>query len=156
MINVLFICAGNICRSPMAEAVFSDLVAREGLSDRFSIGSAGTDAYYAGAAAHPGTRRLLAAAGIECHTISRRVTQADLAQADYVIAMDGHNLSDLQRMGRNRWPDGRLHLLLDFAGNVPATGIPDPYYTGDYEEVYRLVEAGCRGLLAHIRREYGI
>jgi protein-tyrosine phosphatase len=147
---------GNICRSPMAEAVFSDMVTKEGLSDQFFIDSVGTDAYHVGDLAHRGTRRVLAKHSIQCHSISRRVARTDLDEADYIIAMDHHNASDLQYMARGIPLDGRLHLLLDFAGNTRVRDVPDPYYTGGFEEVFRLVEAGCRGLLAHIRQEKGI
>ena len=154
MINVLFVCTGNICRSPMAEAVLKDLVARAGLEDQFHIDSVGTDCYYLNSPAHPGTQRVLAMHGIECHSISRRVTIADLIEADYVIAVDRDNLFDLRAMGRE--VDGRLHLLLSFTEDTPEIEIPDPYYGGNFEEIYRLVEAGCRGLLEHIRYEYRI
>ncbi len=156
MINVLFVCMGNICRSPMAEAIFSDMVAKAGLSDQFYIDSVGTDAYHVGDLAHPGTQRVLAKHGIQCHSISRRVTRPDLTEADYIIAMDHYNAADLQRMARGISIDDRLHLLLDFADNTRLRDVPDPYYSGNFEEVYRLVEAGCRGLLAHIRQEHGI
>jgi protein-tyrosine phosphatase len=156
MIKVLFVCTGNICRSPMAEAVFKDLVAREGLEDRFYIDSVGTECYYLNSPAHPGTQRVLAEHGIEYHSISRRVTFADLREADYIMAMDHDNLSDLKAMGRDVSLDGRLHLLLSFAKDEPGTEIPDPYYAGNFEEIYRLIEVGCWGLLRHIRYEHRI
>jgi protein-tyrosine phosphatase len=158
-INVLFVCMGNICRSPMAEAVFKDLVAREGLGNQFHIESVGTDAYHVGEPAHQGTRQVLAEHGIRCDSTARQITRRDLERADYIIALDRYNASDLQAMLARGSIGGHLGLLLSFAegrGNVAALDVPDPYYTGNFEEVYRLVEVGCQGLLAHIRRERGI
>ena len=157
MIKVLFVCMGNICRSPMAEAVFKDLVAKAGLKDKFQIDSVGTDAYHVGEPAHRGTQRVLVEHGIRCEGVSRQVTRADLEKADYILAMDRYNASDLQALASKVTLDGRLCLLLSFAeGRRAVLDVPDPYYTGNFEEVYQLVEAGCKGLLAHIRRERGI
>jgi protein-tyrosine phosphatase len=147
---------GNICRSPMAEAIFTHLVEEAGLSDRFEIDSVGTISYHVGEQAHPGTRRVLAQHGIESHSISRKINSTDLAEADYVIAMDRDNLHDLQKMARRVPTDGRLHLLLEFAAGASTQDVPDPYYSDNFEYVYRLVESGCRGLLEHIRQEAGI
>jgi protein-tyrosine phosphatase len=147
---------GNICRSPMAEAVFKHLVEQAGLSDRFDIDSVGTISYHVGEPAHPGTRRVLADHGIRADSISRQVTATDLTEADYVIAMDGDNITDLRRENRGVPLDVRVFRLLEFAEDVPERDVPDPYYNGNFEQVYRLVDAGCRGLLAHIRQERGL
>ena len=160
-IKVLFVCMGNICRSPMAEAVFKDLVTKAGLNDQFYIDSVGTDAYHVGEPAHRGTQRVLAEHGIHSESVSRQVTRTDLQKADYIVAMDRSNASDLQAMVFQAALDGRLRLLLSFAegqrdSSRSGLDVPDPYYTGNFEEVYRLIEAGCKGLLAHIRRERGI
>ena len=156
MINVLFVCLGNICRSPMAEAVFKDLVINEGLDDRFHIDSVGTGDWHVGEKAHRGTRNVLSQHGIRCDSRSRQVTRTDLEQADYVIAMDLSNVSELDYSFGNVGLNGRVHLLLDFADNTRVREVPDPYYNGNFEGVYKLVDAGCRGLLAHIREEQKI
>ncbi len=155
MIDVLFVCMGNVCRSPMAEAVFRHLVEEEGLSDHFNIDSVGTHSYHVGEPAHPGTRQVLADHGIACDVVSRRVSQTDLRDADYILVADRGNLADLKSMARGMSMAGRLHLLLDFAPDQPEREVPDPYYMGNFEHTYQLVSAGCQGLLAHIREEYG-
>jgi protein-tyrosine phosphatase len=156
MINVLFVCMGNICRSPMAEAVFRHLVDEAGLADQFHIDSVGTHSYHVGEPAHRGTRRVLANHGIECEVISRRVAQTDLRDADYILVADRGNLADLKAQARGISMGDRLHLLLDFAPDQPVREVPDPYYSGNFEQTYQLVDEACRGLLAHIREERGI
>lgn len=158
-IRVLFVCLGNICRSPMAEAVFKDLVAKAGLSQQFRITSGGTGDYYEGEQAHPGTRHILSQHGIRCDSIAQQVRRSHLEGVDYIVAMDRYNLSELRAMAPRMASAGHLYLLLNFAdphdrGSV--LDVPDPYYTRNFAETFRLVEAGCKGLLAHIRRERGI
>ena len=146
--HVVFICLGNICRSPMAEAIFIRLVEEAGLSEAISADSCGTDAYHAGERPHPATLDTLKVHGIEHHTLSRRVEHQDL-DAEYVVCMDLGNKRALEeRFG----PNERIHLLLDFA-TTKEREVPDPYYTGTFEEVYELIERGCRGLLRRIREE---
>ena len=155
MLNVLFICMGNVCRSPMAEAVFRHLVNEAGLAGQFHIDSVGTHAYHVGEPAHRGTRRVLAGHGIACDLVSRRVSPTDLRDADYILVADDDNLTDLKFQSRGISMEGRLHLLLDFAPDQPLREIPDPYYSGDFEQTYQLVDEACRGLLAHIRKQHG-
>ena len=156
MLTVLFVFLGNICRSPLAESVFKHLVAHKELTGHFYIDSVGTDSYHIGDTAHPGTRRVLANHGIRCDSIARQVTKNDLTQADYVLVMDHHNASDLQYMTQ-RWSlNNHIYLLLDFAQNSRERDVPDPYYTGDFETVYRLVYYICRGLLSLIRLQHAI
>lgn len=156
MINILFVCLGNICRSPMAEAIFSDMVKKQGLHDKFNIESVGTSSYHVGEPAHPGTRRVLANHGIESHNISRQISPTELEQADYIIAMDRSNESNLRTRTAGSPAEHRIHLLLDFAPQVEFKDVPDPYYSGGFEEVFSLVEAGCRGLLEQIRKDHGL
>ena len=156
MIRVLFVCLGNICRSPMAEGVFRHLVQAEGLADRFEIESGGTGSWHVGERPHRGTQRELGARGIDLGgKRARQVSSRDLATADYVIAMDRSNLRNLQRYGSRIQLDGKLHLLLDFAEGVDTHDVPDPYYEDNFDRVYELVEAGCRGLLDYICEEEG-
>ena len=138
----------------MAEAVFKHLVADTGLTNQFFVDSVGTAGYHTGDLAHPRTRQVLAQHGITCESVSRQITRADMDNADYIIAMDRQNLSDLRYMASNAGVNGQhMRLLLEFAPNSSVRDVPDPYYSGNFEEVYRLVEAGCRGLLAHIQRQ---
>jgi protein-tyrosine phosphatase len=154
MIRVLFVCHGNICRSPMAEAVFVDLVTKAGLRDKFKIDSAGTSDEESGSLAHPGTLRVLKQNGIEDYAgRSRQITRTDLSSWDYILVMDDYNMANLKWFGT---PAGKVSRLLDYAPHLPEREVPDPYYKGGYEKVYALVKAGCEGLLAEIRREHGL
>ncbi|NGQ96636.1 low molecular weight phosphotyrosine protein phosphatase [Brevibacillus sp. SYP-B805] len=154
MIHVLFVCLGNICRSPMAEAVFRHLVAEAGLSDQIAVDSAGLGGWHEGEAPHHGTQEVLRKRQIAYDTIvARQIRKEDFASFDYIVCMDEENLAGL----RGRAPAGKkLYRLLDFAPELPERNVEDPYYTGRFEHVYRLVEAGCRGLLKHLCAEHGL
>ena len=154
MLKVLFVCMGNICRSPMAEAVFRHRVAEAGLADQFEIDSAGTIDLHAGAPPHQGTQRILRQQGIDVGSQrSRPVRRSDLDEYDYVVAMDRENLDDLLALS----PQARnVSRLLDYAPGEGLRDVSDPYYTGGFDATYRLVDAGVRGLLAHIRQEHGL
>ena len=138
--HIVFICYGNICRSPMAEAVFSHMVS-DAEPSNVSIDSCGTHAS-TGSRAHRGTLRVLEDRGITYTGVSRPVEEHDM-DADLIVCMDAHNKRDLEeRFGANE----RIHLLLEYA-DTDETDVPDPYYSGGFEHVYELIEAGCRGLL---------
>lgn len=151
-VRVLFVCLGNICRSPMAEAVFRQMVTDAGLADRILVDSAGTSTYHVGEAAHPGTRRVLSRHGIAYDGRARQIDVSDVgspAEGIYLIAMDSENSAEL----RQRFGDlPHLYRLLDFASHTPVHDVPDPFYSDNFDYVYRLVEDGCRGLLGTIRR----
>jgi protein-tyrosine phosphatase len=154
MIHILFVCLGNICRSPMAEAVFQQMVDDAGLADQITVDSAGTGSWHVGEAAHSGTRRVLAQHGIAYEGHARQVRAAEVADdLTYVVAMDDSNLRELRR----RFGDvPNLYRLLDFARDTNERNVPDPYYEGNFEYVYGLVEDGCRGLLATIKANENI
>lgn len=153
MIRVIFVCLGNICRSPMAEAVFSRMVAEAGLSEQIVVDSAGTGSWHVGEMAHRGTRRVLQEHGIDYTGRARQVTAEDVATETYVVAMDQSNVNELKRrFGREL----HVYRLLDFVRESDSRDVPDPYYNGNFEHVYQLIEAGCYGLLEMIREEEGV
>ena len=153
--RILFVCLGNICRSPTAAGVMSHLVSEAGVSDRFEIDSAGTSAYHVG---EPPDRRSAATAarrGIRLSGASRQATAADFDRFDYIIAMDGRNMAALHRMTRSPADREKLHMLRDFdPESPPRAEVPDPYYGGSdgFDVVLDICEAGCRGLLAHLQQ----
>jgi protein-tyrosine phosphatase len=151
-INVLFVCMGNICRSPMAEAVFRDLVKQQKLTDHFEIASAGTGDWHAGEPPHRGTRETLKRHGIEPNgLVAKHVSQAMLDRANYVVAMDYENLADLRAWHIDHQ---KLSRLLDYALDVEVRDVPDPYYDSRFELVYTLVCRGAEGLLQQIRENH--
>lgn len=151
--NILFVCLGNICRSPTAEVVFRDVAQREAPDLTIQVDSAGTAAYHVGQAPDPRTRAAALRRGYDLSPLRARVVQPpDFEQFDLILAMDRENLSDLQR----RAPQSarrRVRLFLEFAPELGTSEVPDPYYGGSngFEEVLDLVEAASRGLLRHLR-----
>ena len=145
MIRVLFICHGNICRSPMAEFVMKALVQEQGLSYRYEIASAATSTEEIGNPVYPPARRMLAAHGISCAgKTARQMTKQDYAYYDLLIGMDHANLRNMRRICCGD-PDGKLHLLLDYT-NRPGE-VADPWYTDDFQSTWEDVTEGCQGLL---------
>lgn len=141
MTKILFICHGNICRSPMAEFVMKELVKKAGLSPQFYIDSAATSREEIGNPVYPPARRKLAEHGVPCggHA-ARQLTGGDYAEYDLLIGMDQANLRNMRRICGGD-PEGKLHLLLDYTGSPG--DVADPWYTGDFEATWRDVLAGC-------------
>lgn len=145
MKRILFICHGNICRSPMAEFVLKDMVFKKGLASNFEIASAATSREEIGNDTHRGTKGILKIHGIPFEKrCAVQVTAADYAYYDHLILMDRNNLKNLQRIIPAD-PDGKISLLLSYVGE--SGDIADPWYTDDFELTYKDVVRGCEGLL---------
>lgn len=150
MTKILFICHGNICRSPMAEFVMKDLVKKAGLETEFLIASAATSTEAIGNPVYPPARRKLAEHGISCAgKTSRQLTGTDYDQYDLLIGMDRANIRNMNRICGGD-PEGKLHLLMEYAGR-PDSEVADPWYTDDFEAAWRDVLAGCKGLLERLQ-----
>lgn len=145
MIKILFICHGNICRSPMAEFVMKELVREAGMSDRVVVASAACRRDEIGSDTHYGTKEKLREEGIPFSPRrARQITPADYEAYDFIIGMDGENMRDLQRMSKGD-PKGKIHRLLEFAGE--SRDVADPWYTDNFDATYRDVRKGCEALL---------
>lgn len=151
MKKILFVCHGNICRSPMAEFVMKDLVKKHGLEASFYIASAATSREEIGNPVYPPVRKLLGALGISCEGKKAiQLTAHDYDLYDYIIAMDDMNLRNIDRIITSN-PDDKISRLLDFT-DTPGN-IADPWYTDDFETTYRDVLKGCEGLLKYIESD---
>jgi protein-tyrosine phosphatase len=150
MIRVLFVCLGNICRSPMAEAVFAHKVREAGLSDTIYTDSAGTGHWHIGNPPHHGTRRILAKKAIQYSHAARQIVASDLEKFDYILTMDDDNYQNVVHMGKGK---AVVRRFLEYAPDSGISEVPDPYYTGNFEEVYELVDKASEGLLQAIRQE---
>ena len=157
MIRVLFVCLGNICRSPMAEAVFMHKVKAAGLEDRIEADSAGTGDWHRGQAPHRGTQQILKSNSIAFAHSARQIGNADFRDFDYILTMDESNFADVNALLRlARLVEGKhAHIarLMEYAPDAQTREVPDPYYDGRYAEVYALVEQATTELLEQIRRE---
>ena len=151
MLRILFVCHGNICRSPMAEFVMKDLVHRRGLDDRFKIVSAATSQEEIGNPVYPPARRKLAQHGIGCvgHH-ARQMTRADYDRYDRIIGMDQANIRNICRITGGD-PQNKISLLLDHTSRV-GQEVVDPWYTGDFDETWRDVAEGCAALLEELEK----
>ncbi|HYH82688.1 MAG TPA: low molecular weight protein-tyrosine-phosphatase [Longimicrobium sp.] len=154
-IRVLFVCLGNICRSPLAEAVFRHLVEERGWTERFEIDSAGTSGWHRGSPPDPRSSETARRRGITLAGGSRKVIAADLRAFDYVIAMDAENRAALDELHARSGGTAEVRLLREFEPDAASLDVPDPYYGGPrgFDDVHDIVERGCAGLLAHIAAE---
>jgi protein-tyrosine phosphatase len=153
MVKVLFVCMGNICRSPTAEGVFAKLVHEEGLTEVIEIDSAGTHAYHVGEPPDSRAQRSALQRGIDISLLrARRARAEDFDYFDYVLAMDEDNYQHLLQMCPDEHQE-KLQLFLDFAPHLEYREVPDPYYGGGrgFEVVLDMVEHAANGLLQHIR-----
>ena len=152
MTKILFVCLGNICRSPMAEFVMKDLVKQAGLEGQFRIDSAATSREELGNPVYGPARRKLAERGISCggHR-ARQLQSQDYSQYDLFIGMDQANIRNMGRICGGD-PQRKIHLLLDYAGR-PGQEVADPWYTGDFEIAWQDISQGCQGLLKELLTE---
>lgn len=148
MIRVLFICHGNICRSPMAQFVFQDMVNKRGLADQFTIDSKATSTEELGNSPHPGTVRKMKELGIPIipHRASQ-ITRRDYDDYDFFIGMDSWNMRNIDRIFHGD-PEGKVYKFLSFGSN--GRDIADPWYTGNFDDTYNDVIEGCEGFLSYL------
>ena len=155
MIRVLFVCLGNICRSPMAEFIMKSIISERGLSDRVYIASAATSTEEiwngVGNPVYPPAKRELAKHGISCEgKRAVQITKADYGKYDYILGMEERNIRNILRIvGKD--PEHKVKLLLDYSDHP--RDIADPWYTGNFESTYRDVVEGCEGFLLYLERE---
>ena len=151
MIKILFVCHGNICRSPMAEFIFKYLVEQRGLSSEFYIASAATSTEEIGSRVHHGTAAILDRLGIDySEKRARQMTKRDYQDYDMLIGMDDWNIRNMSRISGGD-PEGKLHLLMDFTDRPGE--VADPWYTRNFEVTYRDVMDGCEGLLDYLEEQ---
>ncbi|RIX53618.1 low molecular weight phosphotyrosine protein phosphatase [Paenibacillus nanensis] len=154
-VRVLFVCLGNICRSPMAEAVMRHIVRQESLPYPIEVDSAGTGDWHLGHQPHEGTRKVLDEHGVSYEGMrARLVKPEDYGSFTYIICMDRKNLKDVRDVFRNGIDrDGKVFTFMELLPHRGVQDVPDPYYEGNFPYVYELVEEGCRALLAKIKAD---
>ncbi|MDH5545319.1 MAG: low molecular weight phosphotyrosine protein phosphatase [Gammaproteobacteria bacterium] len=156
MVKVLFVCMGNICRSPTAHGVFDHVVRQEGLDKRISVDSAGTHAYHVGEKPDPRSSQTASRRGFDLSYIrARKVSVNDFEEFDYVLAMDRENYRNLERMCPPQHLQ-KVQLFLEFAPHLNEVEVPDPYYGGGqgFERVLDMIEAASEGFIEHLKKRH--
>jgi len=159
MIKVLFVCLGNICRSPLGEGIFRHLVTQEGLAPYIEIDSAGTGNWHIGSEPHHGSQRVARERGIDISDQrARQIRPEDLTTYDYIVAMDAQNYADIRALDPAGKATARIVRMMDFAPHRGTPDVPDPYFGGaeGFDLVYDLILEACQGLLARIVAEHRI
>ncbi|MHB1168413.1 MAG: low molecular weight protein-tyrosine-phosphatase [Longimicrobiales bacterium] len=158
-IGVLFVCLGNICRSPLAKSVFRQIVREAGLDDRFDVDAAGTSAYHIGDGPDARTVATAQARGLEVEHSARQVHATDFERFDYIVVMDRENLRNTERVRDRAGHDREVLLLRSFDPEANgADEVPDPWFGGEegFIEVQDMIERSCRALFEHVRAEHGL
>lgn len=152
--KILFVCLGNICRSPAAHGIMEDMVAREGLKEEFEIDSAGTSAYHSGELPDGRMRAAAFSRGLRLDHRSRQFRRDDFDRFDMIIVMDDQNYDRVSRMTPDRESLGKIYRMTDFSSKFTIDHVPDPYYEGadGFEYVLDILEDACSGLLEELRR----
>ncbi|MTD41910.1 low molecular weight phosphotyrosine protein phosphatase [Erwinia sp. CPCC 100877] len=152
MMKMLFVCLGNICRSPMAEAVMKDKLANSSLADKVTVASGATSRWEEGNPPHPGTQKILNMHNISFTDIySTPITVQDFEHYDLLIGMDKSNVEDMKRMAPTDTLE-KIHLFMEQVAGKETEEVPDPYYTGDFEQTYQMVDEGTDAWLAYLNK----
>lgn len=157
MVKVLFVCLGNICRSPLAEGVFKHKVTQENLEEKILVESAGTSGWHIGELPDPRSIEVAEQHGIYLDSLGRKAINDDFEEFDYIIAMDSNNYSDLKRLpNSSKIGAAKLFLMRDYDDVGKGQDVPDPYYGGDdgFKYVFELLDRSCQNLLDEIKEEY--
>jgi protein-tyrosine phosphatase len=159
VIGVLFVCLGNICRSPLAKGVFAHVVEEAGLAHQFEIDSAGTSSYHRGDSPDPRTVAVARQRGLTLEHAARQISADDLERYDYIVVMDESNYAKVRRLADEARPETEILMLREFDPEANgARDVPDPYFGGErgFEDVHDMVERSCRALLERIRRDHSL